>query len=150
MSDSVSLDVGAPPERLYEIVSDVTQMGRLSPECTGGRWIGREERPVVGARFLGFNRRGIIWWFTVNRVVAADPGREFAFETSTSGARWRYRFEPAAGGTTVTESRELMDPRPLSARLFTRLFLGGVDEHDDELREGMATSLGRLKALAEQ
>jgi hypothetical protein len=148
--DSVSLDVEASPDRLYELVSDVTRMGRLSPECTGGRWIGGEKRPVAGAKFLGFNRRGIAWWFTVNQVVTAEPGREFAFETRTTGVRWRYRFTPRDAGTTVTESRQEVRDRPLTARLFARLFLGGIEEHDDELREGMATSLSRLKALAEE
>ena len=148
-ADEVSIHIDASPERCYEVVSDITQMGRLSPECTGGRWVGRATRPSVGARFVGFNRRGWVRWMTTNRVVAADPGREFAFETAGSGTRWRYRFLPEGDGTLVIESREPVRDRPLPARAFAKLLLGGVGEHDDDLRAGMRATLGRLKQLAE-
>ncbi len=147
--DAVSLRIAARPQRCYELVSDVTQMGQLSPECTGGRWVGSVGGPAVGARFLGFNRRGLVRWFTVNRVVAADPGREFAFETRGSATRWRYRFEPDGDGTLVTESRAPTGPRPLGARVFAALLLGGLDAHDEELRDGMRATLQRLQGLAE-
>ncbi len=147
--DAMTLRIAAPPERCYELVSDITRMGRLSPECTGGRWVGSVTGPAVGARFLGFNRRGLVRWFTVNRVVAADPGREFAFETRGSATRWAYRFEPDGDGTLVTESRAPTGPRPLGARLFAGLLLGGIAGHDEELRDGMRATLGRLQALAE-
>lgn len=147
--DAVTLRIAAPAERCYALVSDITRMGRLSPECSGGRWIGSVRGPAVGARFLGFNRRGPVRWFTVNRVVVADPGREFAFETRGSATRWVYRFEPDGDGTLVTESRAATGPRPLGARLFAGLLLGGLDEHDEELRDGMRATLERLQGLAE-
>lgn len=122
-------------------------MGRISPECTGGRWIGSPLGPAVGARFLGFNRRGPVRWFTVNRVVAADPGRAFAFETRGSATLWSYRFEPDGDGTLVTESRAPAGQRPLGAKLFASMLLGGVDEHDEEMRDGMRATLERLRVL---
>ncbi|CAN5422685.1 SRPBCC family protein [soil metagenome] len=148
--DLVSLHIAATPEHCYELVADVTQMGRLSPECTGGRWLGSPKAPVVGAKFLGLNRRNWVRWFTVNRVVAADPGREFAFETGGSATRWRYRFEPDGTGTLVTESREPIADRPLGARVVSRFLLGGADEHDEEMRVGMRTTLENLRAVAER
>ena len=143
------MHVDAPPERIYEIVTDIAQMGRLSPECTGGRWLDGANGPVVGARFKGTNKRGIARWSTTNEVVAADPGRAFAFETQQSGTRWSYRLEPDGDGTRVTESRAAFKDRPLVARLFSAVALGGVAEHDDEMREGMRATLERLKAVAE-
>lgn len=148
-ADSVSLRISAPPERVYAVVSDVTQMGRLSPECIGGRWLGGATSPTVGARFKGTNKRGIARWSTTNVVTAADPGREFAFETQQSGTRWTYRLEADGDGTLVTEQRAAFKERPLVARVFTRLALGGIEEHDDELRDGMRATLERLKAVAE-
>lgn len=148
-ADSASLRIGAPAEQIYGIVSDITRMGRLSPECTGGRWLGKVQGPAVGARFVGFNKRGRFRWFTTNEVVTAEPGREFAFETKQSGTRWRYRLEPDGDGTVVTESREPWRDRPLAARLTSRLFLGGVEEHEDEVRAGLVATLERLKAVAE-
>jgi hypothetical protein len=148
-ADAVTLRIDARPERIYDIVSDVTQMGRLSPECTGGRWLGGAKGPAVGARFIGWNKRGWFRWFTTNKVVAADPGREFAFETQQSGTRWSYRMEPDGEGTLVTESRAAWRDRPLVARATARVFLGGVEEHEDEMREGLEATLERLKAVAE-
>ena len=147
--DSATLRIEASPARIYDIVADITQMGRLSPECTGGRWLGTPKGPSVGARFLGLNKRGRFRWFTTNKVVAADPGREFAFDTIQSGTRWRYRMEPDGDGTLVTETREPWRDRPLLARLTARFFLGGQDEHEEELQDGLQATLQRLKAVAE-
>ncbi|MBI4885229.1 MAG: SRPBCC family protein [Actinobacteria bacterium] len=146
--DDVSLTINAGPERLYELVSDITKMGRLSPECTGGRWLGSAKGPQVGARFIGTNKRGFVRWFTFNKVVVAEPGREFAFETRDTRIRWSYRFA-GNGPTKVTESRVAVGKRPAPARVFTRLLLGGGASHEQELRDGMRATLDRLKALAE-
>jgi uncharacterized protein YndB with AHSA1/START domain len=148
-ADSVTVRIAASPERVYDIVSDVTQMGRLSPECTGGRWLGGATGPAVGARFKGTNKRGVVRWSTTNTVVAAEPGREFSFDTKQSGTRWTYRLEPDGDGTLVTERRAPWRDRPLSARVAARLFLGGVEEHEEEMRAGLVATLERLKAVAE-
>jgi len=147
--DEVSLRIEAPPERLYDLVSDIPNMGKLSPECVGGRWLDGATGPAVGARFKGRNKRGLARWSTKNTVVAADPGRAFAFETKQSGTRWSYRFEPDGAGTIVTESRAAWRSRPLVAKVFSVLALGGVADHDDEMREGMRATLERLKTVAE-
>lgn len=147
--DAVSLHIEAPPERIYDIVTDIAQMGRLSPECTGGRWLAGASGPAVGARFKGSNKRGLARWSTTNEVVAAEPSREFAFETQQSGTRWSYRLEPDGDGTVVTEARAAFKDRPLVARVFSKLALGGIAEHDQEMRDGMRATLERLKAVAE-
>jgi len=148
-ADEVSLHIEAPAERIYDIVTDIAQMGRLSPECTGGRWLDGAAGPAVGARFKGSNKRGWARWSTTNEVVAAEPGRLFSFETQQSGARWTYRLEPDGAGTVVTERRELFKKRPAVAKVFTQVFLGGDDGHDEELRAGMRQTLERVKAIAE-
>ena len=148
-SDQVSLHVEAPPDRVYEIVTDIAQMGRLSPECVGGRWLGDATGPAVGARFKGTNKRGIARWSTTNEVVEADPGRAFSFKTLQSGYQWTYRMEPDATGTLVTESRAAFKDRPLVAKVFTQILLGGEDGHTEELRAGMRQTLERVKAIAE-
>jgi hypothetical protein len=147
--DEVSLRIAAPPGRVYEIVTDIAQMGRLSPECTGGKWLDGATGPAVGARFKGSNKRGIARWSTTNKVVEADPGKAFSFETQQSGACWTYRMEPDDDGTLVTESWRLYKERPLVAKLFARFALGGAEDHDDEVRGGMRATLERLKSVAE-
>src|SRR3954452_22863711 len=110
-SVSVSVTVQAPAERLYGMVSDVTNMGRWSPETTSCGWIRGATGPAVGARFRGRNKAGWRSWSTTARVAVAEPAKEFAFDVQTVAgidvARWSYRFEPAGeGSTTVTETWE--------------------------------------------
>ena len=149
-ADSVTVRINAPAAVVYDLLTDVTQMGRWSPECVGGSWVGGTSGAAVGARFRGRNRRGRVRWSTTNEVVAAERGREFAFETKQSGMRWRYRFEPDGDASTlVTESREAWRSRPRIGAAFTKLLLGGEDEHTEELRAGMRATLERVKAAAE-
>lgn len=148
-ADEASIHISAPPEAVWAVISDITRMGELSPECTGGRWMGGATGPVPGARFLGFNRRGPVRWFTRNTVVVADPGRELTFDTRESGTRWSYALEPDGDGTRVTERRSEVKRRSLAARAAAKVLLGGVESHDQEMREGLVATLQRLKAVVE-
>ena len=40
--------------------------------------------------------------------MAADPGREFAWEVNNGWVRWGYTFEPENGGSRLTESWEFL------------------------------------------
>src|SRR3954468_6506548 len=48
---SVSRDVPAPAERVWEMVSDLPRMGEWSPENEGGEWIGGATAAAPGAKF---------------------------------------------------------------------------------------------------
>ena len=150
--DSASVTVAAPPGDLWDMVSDVTRMGEWSPECYSCRWIGKKREPVVGARFIGFNKRGWARWATTNEVIEADRGVAFAFRTRETGVVWGYRFaadpEASDGATVATESRDISGARTWLVRL-AGPFVGGMDSHADELREGMRQTLERIKAAAE-
>ena len=111
VSDSVTIAVS--PMTAWQAVSDITQMGRWSPENRGGRTT--DGGPVaVGTSFVGTNERGGAHWTTECTVTAADPGERFAFRVHRIGgkkplvpariATWEYRFEEAEGGTLVTET----------------------------------------------
>ena len=39
MHDSVTVHITAPPEPIWELVSDVTKIGRYSPETFEAEWI---------------------------------------------------------------------------------------------------------------
>jgi uncharacterized protein YndB with AHSA1/START domain len=143
--------VSAPPEKVYDLVSDVTRMGEWSPETFRCRWIGEATSPAVGARFKGSNKRGPVRWSTKPEVVAADPGREFAFETRGMGpvTKWSYRFDAATdGGTEVVESFEMMGDMPLYITLADR-WLMGIKDRKSDLEQAMQQTLGRIKAVAE-
>ncbi len=147
--DSVELVVNATAEHIYDLVADLPQMGRWSPECQQVEWEGGASAPLEGARFIGHNRGGprkLIRWSRRGRVLDADPGRQFAFATEEGGREstvWRYLFEPVDGGTRVTESYEVKQI-PAWARI-----LDVPTNRHRELLEGMRHTLTRLKIAAE-
>jgi uncharacterized protein YndB with AHSA1/START domain len=151
MRDSVTVHIEAPPERVWELVSDITNTGKFSPETFEAEWLGGATGPAVGTRFRGHvkrNGKGPVYW-TVCRIVACEPGREFGFVVEGAGREintWRYRFEPSGTGTgtDVTESFELTDTPVL--RLYWAL-LGWARGRTN--RNGMRTTLERIKAVAE-
>ncbi|MFL6088732.1 MAG: SRPBCC family protein [Aeromicrobium sp.] len=106
--------IAVNPEVVYDAVSDVRQMGRWSPENRGAVVDGGFDHAYVGMRFVGDNKRGAVRWQTECVVVAADPGRRFAFDVKRYGfgrfmvpvriATWAYEFDPVDGGTRVTET----------------------------------------------
>jgi uncharacterized protein YndB with AHSA1/START domain len=147
--DEVTVHMAAPPGAIWSLVSDVTAIGRFSPETFDAKWLDGATGPALGARFRGHvkrNERGPVYWTTCE-VVACDPGREFAFAVLTGGRplnTWRYRLEPNGDGTDVTESFELADTAAL--RLYWRL-LGWARGRTN--RHGMRTTLERVKAEVE-
>jgi hypothetical protein len=145
-----TLHIAVAPEKLYELVSDVTRMGEWSPECQKGEWLDGATGPVVGARFKGSNKRGIFRWSTKPRVVSADEGRLFAFAVPHGGkdmTKWSYQFEPEGDGTKVTESFEMLLDVPWYF-LVTERMMGAKDRKAD-LEAAMRATLERVKAVAE-
>lgn len=151
--DGVTVEISAPPEAVYALVSDITRMGEWSPECVRCSWSKGWTGPVVGARFKARNkgRRGPAWSNTPT-VTVAEPGQQFAFNRSGPGVgsyTWRYVLEPTATGTRLTESFEAERPLGSVMSWLTERWTGSVDR-DADLHAGMVTTLERLKAAAEQ
>lgn len=146
----VSRDIAAPPERVYDAISDVTRMGEWSEECHACEWREGADGPAVGATFDGHNRHGEHEWTTQGKVVEADPGRAFAFECSMMDfhfSTWGYRIEPTATGSRVTEWTE--DLRPESVLEYSKQ-LSGVDDRSRRNHETMTHTLERLAAAVER
>jgi Polyketide cyclase / dehydrase and lipid transport len=149
MHDSVTLHMSAPAERIWDLVSDVTKIGRYSPETFEAEWLDGATGPAVGAKFRGHvkrNRKFPIYWTTCT-VLASEPGREFGFGVGNGEKPlnvWRYRLEPSGDGTDVTESFELANTPLL--RLYWVL-LGWARGRTN--RNDMRTTLERVKAEVE-
>jgi uncharacterized protein YndB with AHSA1/START domain len=140
--------IDAPPEIVWEVLGDVRRMPELSPELV--RMIPLKKgglRP--GQWYLGVNRRKAVLWPTRSVVSAVDPGRMVTWDTRSSGARWIWELTAEGTGTKVVHRRPV--PRRLTSlsNAFTTVFLGGTTEHADELEEGMAQSVARLKQVVE-
>ena len=143
--------VDAPPERVWALLTDLSRMPSWSPELVlmvalkpGGLRLGQW--------YLGVNRRKAAVWPTRNVVALLEPGRVLAWDTTSSGARWIWELTPEGpdgAATRVVHRRPV--PRRITgvSRVFAPLFLGGSEEHADELEAGMARTVARLKAAAE-
>src|ERR1700682_599039 len=107
MRDSVTVHMAAPPEKIWDLVSDVTKIGSYSPETFEAEWLDGATGPEVGVRFRGHvkrNGRGPIYW-TPCAVLESVPGKEFAFGVGSKDNPinvWRYHLEAVNGGTDVT------------------------------------------------
>jgi hypothetical protein len=147
---SRSVDVDAPPERVFALVSDLPAMGQLSPENTGGHWLGGATAPAVGVRFRGSNRNGWRRWSTVVRVVTHEPPERFAFEVDSLGmavSRWTYVVTSRPGGCTVTESWTDRRGRAMDV---IGLVASGVGDRAGYTAQSIEHTLAALKSRAEQ
>lgn len=149
MQGSVTVQMAASPEVVWDLVSDVTRIGEFSPETFEAVWLGGATGPAPGARFKGHVKRngvGPTYW-THCEVTSCVPGEHFEFVVLANDKRlnrWGYRLRAVDGGTEVTESFKL--PRSLPTRLYWAL----LGWHRSKANErGMRQTLERIKAIAE-
>jgi hypothetical protein len=109
-----SIDVAAPPEAVYRLVTAMERYGEWSSENAGGYWrkdsSGQVGTGEVGDMFVGINRAGDREWKAPVKIVEREPNRTFAFVTGGREhdiALWKYTLEPSATGTRLIEDYEL-------------------------------------------
>lgn len=150
MHDSVTVHMNATPAQVWDLVSDVTKIGRYSPETFEAEWLDGATGPAVGARFRGHvkrNGKGPTYWTTCS-VIACEPEREFTFGVGPAAKPlnvWGYTLQPSDNGTDVTESFRLADTVLL--RLYWKL-LGWARGRTN--RTGMQVTLERIKSEVEK
>jgi uncharacterized protein YndB with AHSA1/START domain len=150
MDASVTVHMDAAPEKVWALVSDVTQIGRFSPETFEAEWIDGSTGPMAGARFRGHvrrNEKGPVYWTTCT-VLESEPNRKFSFyvgRTDDPLNTWSYELQPSNGGTNVTESFRLANKLPL--RIYWTLcgWARGRRNTND-----MRRTLERMKAVVEE
>ena len=153
----VEVEIDAPADVVWALVSDPSRMGELSPECEGGQWLDGADGPAIGARFNAGNRRGDRAWETESTIVQCEPGRVIAWavaDPDNPSATWRYQFHPRrGGGTRVVESVEIgPGPSGLTAAVAEvpdkeeAMVANRTEEH----RRNMDATLAALKEAAER
>lgn len=106
-----SIVIAAPPHRVWSLISDVTNVGKFSPETFEAQWLDGATGPKVGVRFRGHVRRNgkpwLVYWTTC-LVTQCQPDHEFTFVVLDPWSRptvtWSYIMEPCDEGTLVAES----------------------------------------------
>ncbi|MCW2806847.1 MAG: hypothetical protein JWQ93_802 [Marmoricola sp.] len=144
-----SIDIAAPPARVWGLLSDLRNMPRWSPQCRKTFVRGGPIRQ--GSKLVNINRRGLLVWPTQSMVTEFVPEQKIAFRIKENWTIWSFTLEPTTdGGTRVVQRREA--PKGISdvsVRL-TKTVLGGLDEFTTELQQGMNQTLARIKADAER
>jgi hypothetical protein len=136
-----TIEISAPPEVVWDLVADVRNMGRFSPETVACEWVDGATGPVAGARFRGRNRHRVVRWSTT------PEGREFSFRRPgpDGWTTWRYTFEPTdVGGTRLRESWEQERVPHAFIRVSLALLLRGRD-----IGVAARTTLENIKRAAE-
>ena len=138
--------VPAPPHAVWSLLADVTRTGEWSPECRSARWLDGATEPVVGARFRGVNRWGLVRWTRDCEVVTAEPGPRAVVADGPAGLTsdstlWRYVLEPVDGGTRVVQSYEVLVPLPPAVQ---RTVVRTLLPHHVDMRPHMERTLERL------
>lgn len=102
---AVSVDISASPERVWELITDISLMPRFSTELLSTAWVEGFGGPALGAQFLGTNRHPAIGeWTTRSEIIEFDPPRAFGWAVGDSGnpaAVWRFGLSPTAEGTRL-------------------------------------------------
>ncbi|OBK23281.1 SRPBCC family protein [Mycobacterium asiaticum] len=142
-----SIDIDAPPAKLWELISDLQRMPEWSPQC---RWL-RQFGPLrTGTRTLNMNRRNRLFWPTTSTVVEVIPEQRLAFRVDINRTIWSYDLEPHGEGTRVTESRHAENGVSAFSSMSVNALMGGTESFERELVAGMNASLARIKAAAER
>lgn len=160
--------IEAPPQRVWELVTDIELPARLSPELQRVEWLDGAGGPALGARFAGHNHHPALGdWSTISHVVELDAQRAFAWavmgadtrfaESSESSsepmATWRFELRADSGGTRLRHSARLGP-----ARSGLSLAIDRMPEKEEkivanrlaEVRTGIEATLAGIKAAAEQ
>jgi hypothetical protein len=141
-----SIDIAAPADAVWRVVSDVRRTGEWSPECL-------RVVPMGGVRrdwfLIGWNHRGRTGWPTLSRITRFEPGTHIAWRVLTNSSVWSYTLQATGSGCALSCARRTPDGIGRFAGWFTRRYLGGQAGHDAELQAGMRTGLERIKSITE-
>ena len=149
LTHAESVVVAATPEELYDLVSDIERTGEWSPICVGCSWEDGAG-PREGAWFRGGNELDGRTWETRSRVVAAERGREFAWQVGGSLVRWGYTLAPVEGGTELTETWEfLTDGLAMFRDKYGAEAEDRIAARARQAHDGIPATLAAIKRIAE-
>lgn len=154
---AADISIDAPPERVWEYVSDIHLMPKLSTELQEVEWLGSAAGPEPGNRFLGRNAHGSLGsWETVSTIVDCDAPERFTWavgDPSFPSSLWRFTLAPQGDGTVLKQWVQMgparsglnsaIDAMPDKEQkiVFVRL---------RELETGVRANLTAIKSLAEK
>ncbi|MHA7687529.1 SRPBCC family protein [Corynebacterium evansiae] len=169
---SASTTVNAPASKVWQRVTDLSAMGKRSPQCKKMILLPRRKAsagnagnsagagasgsagaaPAPGTVTINFNRQGILWWPTWAVVTEVEPEKVFEFKIPLNGTRWRFELTPTPDGsqTVLTEKRLAPGGKTsLISRVLVAVVLGGDEKFEASLQEGIQQTIRALAREAE-
>ena len=97
-----SIEIEAPPDAVWALVTDLGVPAKFSDEFLGGEWLSGGGA-AAGARFVGHNRHSGtgMEWSTESVVTECEPGRLFEWAVmgaDNPAATWRFELEALEDG----------------------------------------------------
>lgn len=151
--------VGAPPERVWAIVTDVAGHAELAgsgeirelrltgPVGLGATWEadigvpGLDEPFVAHSEVVVFNEPSeFAWTSRPPPLVPGDP-------RSVPMVRWSFHLTPVESGGTTVENRVVVTPPEVGAEEMVEFF--ATTDRVGSIRAGIRETLRRVKAAAE-
>jgi hypothetical protein len=151
---SLSIEVEAPPSRIWPLVSDPGIPARFSHELQTAKFL-EGAAPSVGAVIEGHNARGGYEWTTHSTVTACEE--EQIFQWAVDGpedpvATWSFVIAPTPNGSILTEIVTLhSDKDPLAGAIAKEPERAGeiVTARLASLLDSMRDTINGIAALAE-
>jgi hypothetical protein len=75
MEGSATVHMAASADKIWDLIADVRNTGKFSPEVMEAEWLGGVNGPALGAKFRGHVKRneiGPVYWTTCE-VTACEP-----------------------------------------------------------------------------
>jgi nitroreductase len=152
----VEVDIAAPAEAVWPLVTDINIGAAVGDEFIGARWADGHHGPALGAHFIGANQHPAVGpWETTCIVDRYVEQREFGWVTSDPhepGARWWFELAPIAGATRLRYSVVLGPGRSGTSAAIERM----PDKEErilrrrlEEVRANMALVVGAVRQRAE-
>ncbi|WP_433682298.1 SRPBCC family protein [Nocardia sp. CA-119907] len=141
-----AIDIAAPPERVWAVVSDLKRMREFSPQCVRMVALGA---PKAGTWTINLNTDGKKYWPTTARIVRYEPNQAFAFRINENYSVWSYTLEPTATGTRLVERRDVPNGTSWFSRRAIDAALGGEAPFEELLERGMRETLDKIKTVVE-
>lgn len=145
-----TVEIEAPPARVWELVSDVCRMSEWSPQVDSTRLRAGFDQVGPGTQFTNRNSLGEMVWTTHAEVVRFSPEAELAFRIQENWVTWSFSLSPTPSGTRVIQRRTAPDGISELSYELTEGFMGGEETFTETMRAGMATTLAAIKAAAER
>jgi uncharacterized protein YndB with AHSA1/START domain len=145
---SVERLIGASPQAIFDVLSDPAKHSLIDGSGMLRGAVESDPRRLALGTTFGMGMKLGVSYSTVNTVVEFEEDRRISWQTGPKGRLgrvlagriWRYRLEPADGGTLV---RELWDITPDHQRVLLKL--GSI--YWNKTRRDMERTLDRLDAL---